>query len=349
MRRVERLVQVGVAALLLVAAGGPWAAPVELTIDAHRISVRQRGAATAPERSPGWLIDLGERAKDQPPAQTLQLQWPQGAEFTAPYTLEHSADLRQSRAATGGQLLALSAAPPQITGARSATQASISKALDAPTDIDVAASPEPPGPHAGAPAPRSLHFDLGAALPLHRVDLQPPAGNWVLPLRVQARERADSPWEPVAGTVFYRFERGSEVSRSPALVVQRGARYLRLLPDERASLLLADSLRLLARAQLVSLVFAAQGQPLYVLMAGAAKASSGALPITTLVPDLERERERLGQATLGAWSEAPEAVVQAQTQQRLAALRPWMLWTPLLGGVAALGWMVWRLLRADRV
>ena len=67
--------------MLLVAAGGPWAAPVELTIDAHRISVRQRGAATAPERSPGWLIDLGERAKDQPPAQTLQLQWPQGAEF----------------------------------------------------------------------------------------------------------------------------------------------------------------------------------------------------------------------------------------------------------------------------
>lgn len=192
-----------------------------------------------------------------------------------------------------------------------------------------------------------MHFDLGAALPLHRVDLQLPAGNWVLPLRVQARERADSPWEPLAGTVFYRLERGSELARSPALEVQRTARYIRLVPDERASLPPADALRLTARVQLASLVIAAQGQPPYGLMAGAAKASSGALPITTLVPDLERER--LGQATLGAWSEVPKAVVQAQTQQRLAALRPWMLWTLLLGGVAALGWMVWRLLRADRV
>lgn len=53
MRRVERLVQVGVAALLLVAAGGPWAAPVELTIDAHRISVRQIGDASQHQQGTG--------------------------------------------------------------------------------------------------------------------------------------------------------------------------------------------------------------------------------------------------------------------------------------------------------
>jgi hypothetical protein len=48
---------------------------------------------------------------------------------------------------------------------------------------------------------------------------------------------------------------------------------------------------------------------------------------------------------LGPWREEA-AVAQAEAQaQRIAALRPWLLWSVLLAGVAALGWMVWRLAR----
>jgi hypothetical protein len=107
-----------------------------------------------------------------------------------------------------------------------------------------------------------------------------------------------------------------------------------------------DELRLVVRAELASLVFAAQGQAPYALLAGSAQAAPGALPLATVVPDLERERERFGRATLGPWSEVSEAAAQARRQERQAALRPWLLWSVLAAGVLGLGVMVWRLARA---
>ena len=65
-----------------------------------------------------------------------------------------------------------------------------------------------------------------------------------------------------------------------------------------------------------------------------------------VVPQLDEERPRFGRATLGAWSEVAAVARQAETAEQLAALRPWLLWAVLLVGVAALAFMVWRLMRA---
>ena len=65
-----------------------------------------------------------------------------------------------------------------------------------------------------------------------------------------------------------------------------------------------------------------------------------------LVPALEAERARFGRAELGAWSEQAEVARAADAAQRLAALRPWLLWAVLLTGVAGLAFMVWRLIAA---
>jgi hypothetical protein len=356
------------------AAGGQWASPVDVTVEGGRITVRQRGGATAPrERSPGWLVDLGERSKDDPRPQTLRLQWSGPAEFTAPYSLEHSAELKQWRGAGSGQLLALASAGgtltqpdialpadiqrfvrivwsgpgpnPQVDGARAATAGKRSINVDAPVEFTVAASAEPPGAHALDAARRSLHFDLGAVVPLTRLDLQLGAATLVLPVHVQVRERADWPWQSAGGTVYYRIDRGSEVARSPAFAVQQSARYVRLVPDERAAVPAAGGVKLVAQAQLASLVFAAQGEPPFALLAGDAKASAGALPLATLVPELDKERPRFGRATLGVWSEVREAAEKAKAEERRAALRPWLLWAVLIAGVAGLGLMVWRLAR----
>jgi Protein of unknown function (DUF3999) len=356
-------------------ASATWAAPVDLRVEGGRITVRQRGTAVAPERSPGWLIDLGERAAGEAAPRTLQLQWSGPAEFSAGYALEHGADLKAWQPAGGGQLVALvapaaagampgapltqpdvglpadvgrfvrlvwrgDAAPPQLTAARAATPNTRSVAVDPPHELTIAPGPEPASAHAGDAAGRALHFDLGAVLPIMRIDLRLPPATRVLPVQVQRRDRADARWEAAAATVFYRI--GDAVP--PPLALPARARYLRLVV-ERVALPAADAVRLVVQAQLASLVVSAQGQPPLALLVGSAEAGPGALPLATLMPDADRERGRFGRASLGAWSEQPDATLRVQRQQRLAALKPWLLWSVLIGGVGALALIVWRLAR----
>lgn len=376
--RSERLAEAKLYALPPRPAGSTvWPTPLELTVEGERISVKRRAPVAAGAASaPGWVIDLGERRPDDKPPQALHLQWSGPAEFSVAYRLEASEDLRQWRAAGGGQLLALAAAngvltqprvglpadpgrylrlvwadpaaAPALTGARSVTVEQRQVALDEPTELTVAPSPQPPGqPEKEDADPRALHFDLGAALPLVQVDLQLPAATQIAPVRVQLRSSTDEAWQPAAGAVFYRLERGGETSRSPPLTLERRARYLRLTPDPRAAALDPAQTRLVARVQLSSLVFAAQGQAPYALLAGSAQARAGALPLGTLLPSLQDERPRFGRATLGEWVELEEAAQQAQAAQLKARLRTVLLWAVLVGGVAALGWMVWRLARGS--
>lgn len=355
-----------------------WTSPVDVTIDGGRITVHQRGGAPTPASvSPGWLIDLGdpgERPRDEPAPQSLRLQWSGPAEFSTGYSLELSDDLRQWRRGGAGQVMALAspagaltqpvvpfgAAParfvrlvwtdrsnaPVLTGAQAVAPTQRSVTLDAPAEMVVPTSAAPAGKQPVDPdAKRALHYDLGAPLPIVQLDLQLAGGTQVVPARLQVRDSADQPWQPLTGAVFYRLDRGGSVSVSPPIGVQRSARYVRVVPDERAATPDPAQTRLVAQVQLSSIVFASQGQAPYALLAGSAHAPAGALPLATLVPALDEERARFGRASLGAWSEVTEAVRQAQAEQRQAAMRPWMLWAVLVVGVLALGGMVWRLAR----
>jgi Protein of unknown function (DUF3999) len=352
-------------------ASGAWTAPVEVVVNGGQIAVRQRGAVAPSSASPGWLFDLGERRKEQPAPTRLQLQWSGPAEFNSGYTLEHSADLKAWRDAPGGQLMALTSSgvaltqpdvplppdvqrfvrlvwaggtpAPQLAGARTATPDVRTVAREVLHALSVAATDEAAGPHRGTQAERTLHFDLGAVLPLVQVDLQMPEGNRVLPVQLQVRARSDAPWEAAAGTVFYRISREGAAVQSPPLALRREARYIRLVVDERSARPAAETVKLLAQVQLGSLVFATQGQPPYSLHAGASKPAPGALPLATVVPELQQERPRFGRATLGAWSEVGAAVAHAQSEARQQLWRPAALWAVLLAGVAGLALMVWRL------
>ena len=357
------------------AAGKPWPSPVEVVVQGERISVKRLGGTTtagAGIESPGWLIDLGERRRDDPPPQSLRLAWSGPAEFSAPFDTEMSDDLRSWRPGGSGQLMALASATgpltqpsvvlptgaarfirlvwadvstaPRVTGAKVVAARQRNVALDAPSELPFSASAEPAGKTAfDADAKRALHFDLGGALPLVQLDLQWASGTRVAPVRFQGRSRIDEPWRELGQAVFYRLERGGAVSSSQPLALQATARYLRVVPDERAAPLDAGETRLVVQAALASLVFAAQGQAPFTLLAGSADAKPGALPATTLVPALEDERPRFGRASLGEWSEVAAVARQAEAEQRQAALRPWLLWAVLLAGVAGLGFMVWRL------
>lgn len=362
------------------AAGQAWASPIEVVVRGDRISVKRLGntsvasAASAPADSPGWLIDLGERRPDDPPPLAVRMAWSGPAEFSAAFDLEMSDDLRQWRAAGGGQVMALAsatgpltqpsvmlpagvarfirlvwvdrAAAPLLSGAKVVAAQQRSVALDAPTELQFAASPEPPG-QAGTDdaARRALHFDLGGALPLVQLDLQLAPGTRIAPVRVQGRARVDEPWRELLQGVFYRLERGAVVSRSPPVELHATLRFLRVVPDERSAPLDPERTRLTVLAPLASLVFASQGQAPFALLAGAGDAKPSALPAATLVAALDDERPRFGRAALGEWSEVAAVARQAEANERLAALRPWLLWAVLGAGVAGLGFMVWRLAR----
>lgn len=357
------------------AADGTWPVPVDITIEGDRISVKRlapgmMGTTTAPAAaSAGWLFDLGERRRDEPPPQALRLAWSGPAEFSAAFRFDSSDDLRQWRSGGSGQLMALASAAgaltqpsivlganpgrfvrllwadaaqaPQISGAQVIASQHASKVLDPPTELTLAASMP-----ADAAAPRALDFDLGGVLPISQFELRWTRGTGVTPVRLQTRHQASEPWRDLTSAVFYRLERGAEVSTSPPLSVSTTARFVRVLPDPRAAALDATQTQLVVQAPLPRLVFAAQGEPPYRLQVGARVTAPQALPVTALVPSLDDERERFGHATLGPWDEAAAVAQAEQARQQRAALRPWLLWSVLLAGVALLGVMVWRLTRA---
>ncbi len=192
----------------------------------------------------------------------------------------------------------------------------------------------------------ALDFDLGGVLPVTELDLKLPPGTRVAPVRVQGRSRANEAWRELGSAVFYRLERDGAASTAPPLALQADVRYMRLLPDARSPALDPAGTRLIVSVRPAQLVFASQGRPPYTLQAGSAEAAAGALPVNTLIPQLDDERPRFGRAELGAWSEDAGAARQAVAAERQAALRPWLLWAVLLAGVAGLGFMVWRLARS---
>ena len=248
------------------------------------------------------------------------------------------------------------AAAPAVTAADAIAEKPRSRTLDAPATLKLAASPEPAGAvpadaQAGAQTARSLHLDLGGVLDLRDLDLVLPPGTQVLPLRVQRRNTPAERWTDVTAAVAYRIERPADAggtSFSPPLTLNVRTRYLRLVPDDRASAIDSARTSAVARVQLASLLFAAQGTPPYRLQVGAppqAVFTDGALPLATLVPLLDQERARFGRAELGAFTEVAAVAQQVARDEQLAAWRPRLLWAVLLAGVAGLGFMVWRLAR----
>ena len=348
--------------------------PVEVTVEGDRISVRRSGQpAAAPREAPGSLIDLGQGSPGDPSARRLRLRWSGPAEFSAAYAIETSADLRDWRAAPGGRLMALQssvgtltqpivtlpdgagrfvrltwlepAAAPALVGATVFIATPGLRAVDAESEL--AFAPAPTAETDGASEPRgALSFDLGGDLPLVDIDLRFTSGTRVAPVRIQGRQRAGDRWQELGSGVFYRIERDGAVAESPAMAMPSHARFLRIVPDERATGLDPAQTRLVVRVRLASLVFASSGEAPFRLLAGSADASAGALPLTTLVPLLEDEQLRFGRASLGAFGEAPEVALAAERAERNARWRRWLLWAVLVAGVLGLGVLVWRLARS---
>lgn len=320
-------------------------------------------ASAPPNRAPaGWLLDLGEPAAWPAEPRQLRLRWPEAAApFQAGYRLETSADLQSWQWLGTGQLL----------GLRTTEGAPLAQPLVAlpgrplrylrlvwddaaravqPDAATLLAQPAGAGPQqttrtAALPAPDAdggWVIPLGGPQPLMSLTLAGNQGTWVLPVQVQTRASAKSPWQTVARSVFYRVDRGpAPADTAPALALGLGASELRLLPPPGTALPPANSLRLDWSVRVTRVVWAAQGEPPFSLQVGAAAPETGPRPLADVVPDWSREQARLGQSQLGAFTP------QATTASAEPALPPrrLLLWAVLGVGVVLLAAVTWRLWR----
>lgn len=210
----------------------------------------------------------------------------------------------------------------------------VSRRLDADERPAIATSP-----------PRRIDaHDIRFALPrpaiLAGVTITPTAGEMLVPVRLFGRNAPDQSWTHIGA--------GSLRAGSDAPIDLAGAAFsdYRIEADRRTPGFTAvPKLELLFEPARLAVLF--DGKPPYTLATGAAQAESRYLAIGELIPGYRLGAEdRLPVAVVGG--SATPLLTLADADERLFSPRKALLWGLLLLGVAALGFMVWRLWKPAR-
>lgn len=189
-----------------------------------------------------------------------------------------------------------------------------------------------------------FEYDLGGAFPVDRIAMDLATPNSIVPATLSARANSAQPWQLVGSTVFYRLEQpGADVTSPPFPVAGGERRYWLVHLDPRGGISgQAPSLR--AGWQPGEIVFAARGRPPFTLAYGHYAATSGALPITTLVPGYDDAKGLPANVAI-AVAGAPTSMGGPDQLKKPPDVKRWVLWAALVLGVVVLGWMAWRLSR----
>ena len=342
---------------------------IEWTSDGSTLRIRREGAiattvdAIVPvkvDATPTWLVDLqplGERR-----ATALKLDWSSRAE-QGPVRIVRvaaSRDAQQWHDAGRAALVEWQAALPadaqrQVlqrrvvlatlpAGARwLRVQADGALELTAlAAEVDPGALPDAARADAfdSARFPiRPEGFDLGAALPLRRIDFVWPEGSTVSSWRLERDVHMQ--WLTAAQGTSWQLERDGQRLRSDAVDVDAGsARRWRVVALPQTPILPAEvTVQWLAP----HIVFVASGRGPYRLVLGRADARDHSVPLATLMPAYRQgDEHRLPLAALGAIDVRPERGGWAWLDipgQRIA------LWASLVAAVVLLASMAWRLSR----
>jgi len=203
-------------------------------------------------------------------------------------------------------------------------------------------------PNGNTDGDHAVVWSLDFATPLAGLDLRASRDNTLVPVRIWGRNDAAQPWRLLANTVVYRV--GAEGQQKHNAVVPLGgasARWLRVESSNGMALAPAD-LQATAELEALELVFLASGPPPYVLAAGRANTSAGAVAASLL-----------GSVLNGNLADVPLAELQetaaASPGGPLAALQGWLpagterrsvvLWVVLLAAVLVLAAVAYALLR----
>jgi hypothetical protein len=187
-----------------------------------------------------------------------------------------------------------------------------------------------------ADQPGEFTFDIGAPLPIDRINIELPEPNSVVQMEVLSRASEKEPWGLVARRAFYRLrDRSTELQNSDLSVPLVSHRYW-LLRLDRPEGLGRGVPRLRVGWQPHELIFVARGGEPFTLAYGSGTAGSSEAALDAVLPNVRIEPARLAQAV--------ELGGPARLRARSAF--PWRsaaLWSVLLLGVGVLAWMAVRL------
>ncbi len=187
-------------------------------------------------------------------------------------------------------------------------------------------------------------FDLGAHVPVERVQLELPQPNTIANVSLFLRAGDDRPWDLVAQGVAYRLvAAGGEVTNAPFAVGRRQARHWRLQVSPGGGGLGAGAPQLVAQWVPHDVVFAARGTAPFELVYGSASATAAAVPLSSFTSAQDDNRSL--QLAVARAGEEVVAGGTARIDRKPFAWRTIVLWGVLILAVVVLAWMALRLSR----
>jgi hypothetical protein len=192
-------------------------------------------------------------------------------------------------------------------------------------------------------------FDLGAHVPVDRLNLELPEPNTVIEAQFLARSDQSKPWESVGSGRLYRLKAAGseELTNTPLSVATASVRHWRVHVTTAGGL--GSGLPTLEAAWVPDeLIFLARGPaPFHVLYGNASAAAAGPAQGSLDTSDL-RTREGPLEPHSAAVGPAKTLGGDSRLDARTASidLKRTLLWSVLIVGVAALGTMAWKLARS---
>jgi len=325
-------------------------------IDVHAV-----GQVASSGRSGAYLVDA--RPLDGP-VSALELQWPEdAADFAGRLKVEASDDLSNWRLAvaaapianlhsTTGRLVErrvelahLQAKYWRLSWVGPVAPFALTSVLAQPSKQDVAAehaSLAVPGLPVKA-APGEFEFDLGATVPVDRLNLQLPETNTVVDVELLSRSKPTDSWRPVRHTGFYRLRGDGEELRNGPITVQTNTdRHWLVRADRRGGGLGSGTPQLVVEWVPHELVFVARGTPPFYVAYGSVAAQSAAVSLAAIPKLFSITRASLGE---------PQQVGGDGRLLTAPSAYPWkkgLLWAILIVAAALLAWMAVRLSRELR-
>ena len=185
-------------------------------------------------------------------------------------------------------------------------------------------------------------FDLGAQLPIDRVNFELPERNTIVEVTLFSRARQGDEWRLIVSSGFYRLlGSGSDLINGPVSIGPNANRYWRARVDTRGGGLGSGVPKLRVGWQPHDVVFLARGGGPFTLAYGSADAEPGAAGFPALPKGTNVQRAKLAESeTLGG-----EARLTPRPESLDLFSKTFILWGVLAVGVGLLTLMALRLLK----
>lgn len=186
-------------------------------------------------------------------------------------------------------------------------------------------------------------YDLRGPIPFDRLRVELPQVNSLTHLQVLARGKTADEWRLKTSATVYRLRRGDADVTSPEIALSSaGERQLLLRADQKGGGIGAGVPVIQLGWIAQKLVFAARGNAPFQLAYGNSAAKPAAFAIDAVIPGYKSDAQfNVEAASLGE----PITLAGPARLRDAVDYKKWTLWTILIFGVAALGFMAYRLAR----